>query len=293
MPSDSSGVFTLAPGYLAVTGTTIQASQHNPPLEDLAEGLTARLSRSGSAPMTGPLKLADGTASIPSMTFQSNGGTGFYKTTAGIGVSIGGVQVAEFGSGGISLPIGLLLSYAGTGLPQGFVLPYGQTLLRSAYPKLWTFAQTEIANSSTFYNNGDGSTTFGIGDMRGRIAVGPDNIGGPGAGRIPTFGYWATAGASTVALSTANLPPYTPAGTIANGAITTTIGPGSVFGVTSGSNANGGSSFTAGRDPSTQLTASSSQAASSFAGAAQGGSSTAFSVLQPSYGIPFILYAGN
>jgi hypothetical protein len=61
MPS-SSGVYTLPNRYLAVTGTTIQASQHNPPLEDIAAALTARLSRDGTAPMTGPITLVQGNA---------------------------------------------------------------------------------------------------------------------------------------------------------------------------------------------------------------------------------------
>jgi hypothetical protein len=58
----SNGVYSLPPGYLAVTGSTIQASQHNPPLEDIAAALTLRLSRDGSAPMTGAMQAAVGSA---------------------------------------------------------------------------------------------------------------------------------------------------------------------------------------------------------------------------------------
>jgi hypothetical protein len=60
MPS-SNGVYSLPSGYLAVTGATILASQHNPPLEDIAAALTLRLSRDGTAPMIGPVQLAVGT----------------------------------------------------------------------------------------------------------------------------------------------------------------------------------------------------------------------------------------
>jgi hypothetical protein len=56
----SNGVYSLPPGYLAVTGATIEASQHNPPLEDIAAVLTLRLSRDGRSPMTGALRLASG-----------------------------------------------------------------------------------------------------------------------------------------------------------------------------------------------------------------------------------------
>jgi hypothetical protein len=41
MPS-ANGVYSLPSGYLAVTGATIQASQHNPPLEDIAAAAAAK-----------------------------------------------------------------------------------------------------------------------------------------------------------------------------------------------------------------------------------------------------------
>jgi len=40
-----------------VDGTTIEVSQHNPPLEDIAQALTDSLPRDGSAPMTGSLPM--------------------------------------------------------------------------------------------------------------------------------------------------------------------------------------------------------------------------------------------
>lgn len=52
-----SGVFSLPAGYQAVTGEIIQPSQHNPPLEDIAQALTDSLPRDGSAGMTGNLAM--------------------------------------------------------------------------------------------------------------------------------------------------------------------------------------------------------------------------------------------
>lgn len=57
MPYDSSGIYSLPSGYLAVEGQTILPSQHNPPLQDIANGLSQVLLRSGVAPMTGPLNM--------------------------------------------------------------------------------------------------------------------------------------------------------------------------------------------------------------------------------------------
>jgi hypothetical protein len=57
MPTDSNGVYSLPPGYFVTAGQTIEPSQHNPPFEDVASALTARLPRNGSAPMTGNLNM--------------------------------------------------------------------------------------------------------------------------------------------------------------------------------------------------------------------------------------------
>ena len=66
----SSGIFTLVPGYFATDGTTIEVSQHNPPLEDIAQALTDSLPRDGSAPMTG--NLAMGSNKITGLAAATN-----------------------------------------------------------------------------------------------------------------------------------------------------------------------------------------------------------------------------
>src|SRR3954470_16095529 len=101
MPS-ASGVYSLPTGYLATTGATILASQHNPPLEDIAEALTGRLSRDGSAPMTAGMQGFPGTVALPSCAFATDRASGIYKTTSGVGVSVSGVQVAEFTAAGMA-----------------------------------------------------------------------------------------------------------------------------------------------------------------------------------------------
>jgi microcystin-dependent protein len=186
MPTDNNGNYSLPSGYLAVDGTTIQASQHNPPLEDIASALSGRISRNGSAPMTAPLKHADGVVGAPAITFGSAPTTGLYKTANGIGVAVGGAKVAEFVGGGVlgARVIGELVPFTGGTPPPLFVFPFGQNLSRAAYPDLWAFAQGEIAAGSLFYNNGDGVSTFGIADMRGRVPANRDTA----AGRLTTAG---------------------------------------------------------------------------------------------------------
>jgi microcystin-dependent protein len=217
-------VYSLPSGYLAVTGEVIQASQHNPALEDLASAMSQRLMRSGAAPMTGPLKIVDGTVGSPGLQFSNATSTGIYKTADGFGISIGGSRVAEFVAGGIvkgAKFIGEIFDWTGTAAPALCVLPYGQTLSRTTYADLWEFAQTEIAAGNTFYNNGNGTTTFGIGDCRGRVRASRDNMGGTDAGRLTdavagigdTMGE--AGGAQTHTLTASQLPssiPYTDTG---------------------------------------------------------------------------------
>lgn len=50
-------VYSLPAGYEAVLGEVIQPSQHNPPLEDIAQALTDSLPRNGTGPMTGNLAM--------------------------------------------------------------------------------------------------------------------------------------------------------------------------------------------------------------------------------------------
>jgi hypothetical protein len=71
MPTDGAGVYTLPSGYLATLGQVIQPSQHNPPLEDVATGLTNRLTRNGSGSMTADLN------------FGGNRGTNIAAASAG------------------------------------------------------------------------------------------------------------------------------------------------------------------------------------------------------------------
>lgn len=297
MPS-ANGVYTLPTGYLAVTGTTIQASQHNPPLEDIATALTARVSRDGTAPMSGQFKLADGTVGLPGLVFNSDQTTGVYKTATGFAVAVSGAKVVEFVPGGIKGArfIGELIPLTLTTPPALCVLPYGQTLSRTAYPDLWSVAQTEIAAGNTFYNNGDGISTFGIGDLRGRGVAAKDNMGGSAAGRLTNAVFspdgqtlGGTGGAQNKALATANLPPYTPAGIITNATYSFEYGAQNFSGTGSNSavNALAASGISGGTNVGLTL-----QTGATFAGTAQGGTSTPFPTMGPTLLVNYALYAG-
>lgn len=68
---------------------------------------------------------------------------------------------------------GFLQPYAGSAAPSGWLLCYGQSVLRATYPVLFAII-------GTTYGAADG-THFSLPDLRGRIPIGLDNMGGSNA----------------------------------------------------------------------------------------------------------------
>jgi microcystin-dependent protein len=137
---------------------------------------------------------------------------------------------------------------------------------------------------STTYGSGDGSTTFNVPDLRGRVIAGKDDMGGAAASRLsgsfitgPTT-LGGTGGSESRSLVTANLPPYTPAGT--NGTVSVTSTTGDVP-VNNGTATSGGGSFGFGVTTGSGRFLTSTGSGPTFTGTAQGGTSAAFGILQP------------
>ena len=76
-----------------------------------------------------------------------------------------------------SLPSGAVMPFAGTSAPTGYLLAQGQAVSRSTYSDLFSAI-------STTYGAGDGSSTFNLPDLRGRVAAGKDDMGGSSANRL-------------------------------------------------------------------------------------------------------------
>jgi microcystin-dependent protein len=113
-------------------------------------------------------------------------------------------MLSGFYSNPYNIPIGGMIDYTGSSAPNSnFVLPYGQCISRTTYAVY--FAQV-----GTTYGTCDGSTTFGVPDLRGRVIAGHDAMGGTSANRLSsvmastTLG--ATGGAQNHALTLAELP---------------------------------------------------------------------------------------
>ena len=105
-------------------------------------------------------------------------------------------------------PAGVVLPYAGATAPSGWLLCDGSAVSRTTYANLF-------AAIGTAFGTGDGSTTFNLPDLRGRVAVGKDNMGGSAASRMTTAGsgvdgatLGANGGAETHTLTTPQMPAH-------------------------------------------------------------------------------------
>jgi microcystin-dependent protein len=176
-----------------------------------------------------------------------------------------------------SIPLGGVIDFTGTTAPNGaFVLPYGQQVSQSTYATLYA-----LYGSNRY--GADGGGLFYLPDLRGRVVAGKDDMGGSSANRLTdaddglngdTLGD--TGGGETQTLVTANLPAYTPSGTVATTVTMNSNAAVAIIASAAGANPFGGSAGSANSTAAITATAS-----STLTGAAQGGTSTAFGIVQP------------
>lgn len=103
---------------------------------------------------------------------------------------------------------GTVLPFAGSTAPSGWLLCYGQAVSRTTYAVLFSVI-------GTTYGAGDGTTTFNLPDLRGRVTAGKDNMGGTAASRLTTAGagidgstLGAAGGSQNHTLTTAQMPAH-------------------------------------------------------------------------------------
>lgn len=187
MSYDPAGIYNLPSVYKAEPGTTIRSEQHNSPLEDIAQALSSVLVRDGRSGMIGTLQMGG----YP----ISNVAPGTAATDA--------ATVSQL------VPIGTVVDYAGSTAPTGWLFCAGQAVSRSTYAALF-------AVIGTTYGNGNGSTTFNLPDLRGRVVAGRDNMGGTSAARLSSISgntLGASGGTQEHTLTVAQMPAHNHSGT--------------------------------------------------------------------------------
>lgn len=71
-------------------------------------------------------------------------------------------------SGGDTLPVGAIIPYSGSTIPTNFLLADGSAVSRTTYSELFEAI-------GTTYGAGDGSTTFNLPNLKGKVPVGRDS----------------------------------------------------------------------------------------------------------------------
>lgn len=99
------------------------------------------------------------------------------------------------GVGADNLPAGTVLWSAASDAPDGYLLADGSTVSRTAYARLFDAI-------GTTYGAGDGSTTFALPNLKGRVAAGLD------AGQTEFDALGETGGAKTHTLQTSEIPSH-------------------------------------------------------------------------------------
>lgn len=117
-----------------------------------------------------------------------------------------------------------MMPYAAATAPTGWLLCDGSAVSRTVYAALFAIV-------ATTYGAGDGTTTFNLPDLRGRVPAGKDDMGGTAASRLTAGGsgitgttLGASGGAETHTLTTPQIPSHTHTLTEAMPAITNGAG---------------------------------------------------------------------
>jgi len=190
-----------------------------------------------------------------------------------------------------AIPIGSLVAHSVAVAPNSlFVLPYGQAISRTTYATLFNMVSSDLGSNG--YGVGDGSTTFNVLDLRGRVIAGLDNMGGSSANRLTglsggvngdTLG--ATGGAESHALAAGENAAHTHTGTTgAGGAHSHNYQRRGAAGGADGT----GSAVNHASTETTTATTSESSHTHAFTTDSQG-SGTAHNNVQPTIILPYIL----
>lgn len=94
------------------------------------------------------------------------------------------------------VPVGAIMPFAGPSIPQKWVLCDGRALSRSSYSQLY-------GAIGTSYGSGNGSTTFNVPDLRGRVIAGQGT-----SGRLSGWSLGSTGGQDSVTLTVSQMPSH-------------------------------------------------------------------------------------
>ena len=135
------------------------------------------------------------------------------------------ISSALSAQGNSSIPTGTVQAFAGEIIPDGWMLCDGSAISRTDYHDLFEVIGEKYGTGDGTFTmewsdtNGDGNmqqdeftnipSTFNIPDLRGRVIIGPDNMGGNNAGVVQNLNDVGVSGGSeTHTLTEAEMPMY-------------------------------------------------------------------------------------
>jgi hypothetical protein len=101
MSFNGSGTYVPPTGQPVATGTVIQSSAFNTLVTDIGNTFNNVLPRDGQAAMAAPLKIIDGTSSMPGIAFNSEASSGIYRPVQGtLALVVSGVESMRVNNAG-------------------------------------------------------------------------------------------------------------------------------------------------------------------------------------------------
>lgn len=186
MGRNTGGVYSL-PGTSFVSGTVISSTTMNSKLADIEAALTDSLSRSGDGDMIAELRVPDGSAALPTLSWTNDPGTGFYlAATSSFRAVILAATVQEWTSTGVSIQKPLTVTQAAT-LNSTLAVTGTTTFTGTLVSNGGATASTTVTNGTAITATGNG-TGAGISGTGGTGGFGVLGTGGAGAAGVRAVG---------------------------------------------------------------------------------------------------------
>lgn len=213
LQSSTTSTSTSSGSLVVSGGTGIAENLYVGGIGRIQSTTTSTSTSSGSLVVSGGMGLAEnlyvgGVMRIQDSTDSTSSTTGALVVTGGVGIGkdLVAKELLQTRTGSdatsvpyILIPAGVILPYSSSSAPSGYLVCNGSAISRTTYAVLFTVV-------GTTYGSGDGSTTYNIPDLRGKV---PTGLAGSG-----TFGSLnASGGSETHTLTTGEMPSHAHSGT--------------------------------------------------------------------------------
>lgn len=158
MSRNGSGTYTVPNTFSP--GEVISSADHNENFDDLGDEITNSVAVDGQSTMTGTLKLSNGTAALPALTFGTDTDCGIYRIGGNnVGIAVNGAKVLDIATTGLGVTGALLPSSSDGGALGSTSLMWSDLFLASGSVINFNAGDvtiTHAANGLTFAGGSSG-----------------------------------------------------------------------------------------------------------------------------------------